>query len=255
MPDLIPFEKRLIGTEELQTVDGRDIHAFLGITKPYNPWIKAQVKRAHLIDNRDYTVYYPQVVNPLGGRPSKEYYLSFDAAKHVAMMSGAAKGREARDYFIQKEKELNALLAQRGTFQGMVLKSYDEIMVMFQQAAVTTQNLRAELDTKVTAEEARAIVKEALQHERNLQGGMTGITPGKITLLDYLDETGQVAHKPQFWQDWMAYYDIASLLESPELVLQAGRRWPWRYYTRETHAKAFTEYLRRDKHEDRYKHE
>jgi phage anti-repressor protein len=253
MPDLIPIIPRKIGAEMIPTVDARDLYAFLDLSRDYNAWIKGAINRANLVENVDFIINYADVVNSKRGRPSHAHHLTFDAAKHVAMMSSATKGHEVRAYFIEKEKEAEVL---RHATMGSTLDvhSYQAIMVMFDKAAGTAIALRQELDTKVSKEEARAIaeetVQEALAAQRHQQ---PGITDGKVTLLTYLDEIGQSEQRPQFWQDWMTYYDIASLEEPPELVLQTGRRWPWRYYTRETHAKAFAKYQKEKKHEDWYR--
>lgn len=106
MPDIIPFSERTIGTTVTQTVNARDLHTFLEIRKDYSDWIKAQIKRGHFLENRDYIVF-PQK----GERENQlvtaiEYHFTFDAAKHIAMMSGAKKGWEVREYFLECERQL-----------------------------------------------------------------------------------------------------------------------------------------------------
>lgn len=47
-----------------------------------------------------------QNLKPLGGRPSKDYFLSIDAAKEISMLQRTEKGKEARKYFIECERQL-----------------------------------------------------------------------------------------------------------------------------------------------------
>ena len=102
MADLIPYMQRLIGAETVPTVDGRDVHQFLGIARDYSDWMRRQITRAHLVENRDYI----RVVSPAGARPITEYFVTFDAAKHIGMLSNTAKGIEVREYFLACEKQL-----------------------------------------------------------------------------------------------------------------------------------------------------
>lgn len=40
-----------------------------------------------------------QNLKPLGGRPSKDYFLSIETAKEISMLQRTEKGKEARRYF------------------------------------------------------------------------------------------------------------------------------------------------------------
>ena len=44
--DLIPFATRQIGNESVNTVNARDLYAYLGIAKQYGNWLKVQLKCA-----------------------------------------------------------------------------------------------------------------------------------------------------------------------------------------------------------------
>lgn len=109
MHDLIPFVARTLGAETVHTVNARDLYAYLELTgENYARWIARAIKRANLLENIDFVVFFQVEENPKGGRPASEYHLTFDAAKHVAMMSSAEKGHDVRAWFIAKEKELHA---------------------------------------------------------------------------------------------------------------------------------------------------
>ena len=54
-------------------------------------------------ENLDYMVFHKNMKNlkPLGGRPSKDYFLSIETAKEISMLQRTEKGKEARRYFIE----------------------------------------------------------------------------------------------------------------------------------------------------------
>lgn len=106
---LIPIFESTINNQVVQTVDARVMHGFLGVGKDFSDWIKAQVVRARLVENRDYVklpqkgeVTNQQVTTSVGNRI--DYHLTIRAATHVALISGTEKGYEVRDYFIDAEE-------------------------------------------------------------------------------------------------------------------------------------------------------
>ena len=99
---LVPVAQETIGNATVNTVDGRKLHSYLEVQKDYTNWMKAQIRRAKLIENTDFVIYAQK--GEKAGRPSSEYHLTLEAGKHIAMISGTAKGREVRDYFIECEK-------------------------------------------------------------------------------------------------------------------------------------------------------
>ncbi|WP_313249557.1 antA/AntB antirepressor family protein [Stenotrophomonas indicatrix] len=104
MSQIIPIQDARIGGNVVQSVNARALHAFLEVGKDCSNWIKAQVKRARLVEQRDFEVFALLGENPKGGRPQKEYVLSIEAAKHISMMSGTERGHQAREYFIECER-------------------------------------------------------------------------------------------------------------------------------------------------------
>ncbi len=109
MKELIKIESGLIGLEEVNTVNSRELHKVLEIKKDYSDWIKAQINSLGLEENIDYTLFPQKGENPnlWGGRPSKDYIISLDCAKHIAMASRTIKGKEVRKYFIEVEKNFH----------------------------------------------------------------------------------------------------------------------------------------------------
>ena len=104
MNEIIAIQKSTIGTEVKQTVNARDLHEFLEVGKDFTTWVKVQIDRARLVENRDFVVFTQKGENLKGGRPTAEYHLTLDAGKHVSMMSNTDKGFEVRDYFLECEK-------------------------------------------------------------------------------------------------------------------------------------------------------
>jgi len=100
----------------VRAVSARELHEFLGSNAQFTDWCERMFEYG-FEENVDYIVFHKNVKNPnsLGGRPSKDYFLTIDTAKEISMLQRTEKGREARKYFIeceekylqQREKQLN----------------------------------------------------------------------------------------------------------------------------------------------------
>ena len=102
MKELLAVNKLEIESSQTNTVSARDLHSFLGVGKDFSNWIKKQIERARLLENRDFIKLAQKGV---GGKfDSIEYHLTLEAGKHIAMLSGTEKGFEVREYFIECEK-------------------------------------------------------------------------------------------------------------------------------------------------------
>ena len=86
-------------------VNTRDLHEFLEVGKDYSNWIKDRTGKLGLIEGEDYEIVSANSGENLGGRPGKDYIVSVDTAKEIAMMENSDKGREVRRYFIKVEKK------------------------------------------------------------------------------------------------------------------------------------------------------
>jgi anti-repressor protein len=109
--DLIPVINRQVGEDAVQTVNARDLHAFLDVGKMFAHWIKDKIEQYGFVENRDYGVFAEFGNNPLGGRPSAEYALTLDMAKELAMVQNNEKGRQVRLYFIECERRAKTVVA------------------------------------------------------------------------------------------------------------------------------------------------
>lgn len=104
-------------------VDARLLHQKLQVSTKFNVWIVRRIEEFGFIENQD---YYPNLGNRIGsfGQPKKDYHLTLDMAKELAMLERNDVGRNIRRYFIAKEKEVrgavtNTLAPVTGLFKGL----------------------------------------------------------------------------------------------------------------------------------------
>lgn len=107
MHDLVPIFTRPIG-DSINAVDGRELHRTIEAETRFADWMPRRIEQLGLIEHVDYEVFLSSEKNPSGGRPSTEYVVTLDAAKHIALAEKNEKGREIRSYFIAAEKRLRA---------------------------------------------------------------------------------------------------------------------------------------------------
>lgn len=89
-----------IGGASIQTVDARDLHAFLEVKSQFRDWIKNRVEDFGFVENEDFVT----AIEIYRGGERKDYHLSLDMAKELSMVERNAKGKQARQYFIDCER-------------------------------------------------------------------------------------------------------------------------------------------------------
>ncbi|EJU8481405.1 antA/AntB antirepressor family protein [Escherichia coli] len=107
---LIPVFNGTISNETTLLVNARDLHTFLDVGKRFASWIVERIAEYGFVENQDFMII-SQVREKIGrGRPAKDYHLTLDTAKELAMVERNEKGRQIRRYFIECEKKLRQSL-------------------------------------------------------------------------------------------------------------------------------------------------
>ncbi len=102
---LIPLAQRFIAGQSTRTVSARKLHEVLGVRRDFTNWIRNRIQKCRFNEGEDYIV----TVAKIGERQNvrkKDYYLTLDMAKHLAMLENNEMGDQARRYFIDCEKAL-----------------------------------------------------------------------------------------------------------------------------------------------------
>ncbi|HFP3320875.1 TPA: antA/AntB antirepressor family protein [Escherichia coli] len=102
---LIPVFEGTISNEPTLLVNARDLHGFLEVGKDFSNWIRAKLNEYGFVENLDYILFSPNLAKT-PGRRRKDYHLTLDTAKELAMVERNEKGRQIRRYFIECEKKL-----------------------------------------------------------------------------------------------------------------------------------------------------
>lgn len=104
MQELIQLAERQVNGEVVQTVNARDLHAFLEVGKVFAAWIQERIKQYDFLENQDFVCFPILESKGRGGSNRKDYHLTLDTAKELAMVERNAKGKQARQYFIECER-------------------------------------------------------------------------------------------------------------------------------------------------------
>lgn len=93
------------------SVSGRELHEFLGVTTRYNDWFPRMVEYG-FTEGKDFNLLKNEQVRFEGKREVTreliDHLLTIDMAKEIAMIQRTDRGKQARQYFIQVEKDYNS---------------------------------------------------------------------------------------------------------------------------------------------------
>ncbi|CAI1534209.1 Phage anti-repressor protein [Serratia marcescens] len=134
---LIPVFNGDISNEPALLCDARELHRQLEVGKRFASWIKERIDEYGFVENLDY-ILISQIRETKtgrgGDRRSKDYHLTLDTAKELAMVEQNEKGRQVRRYFINCEKQLrnNVVTTQQNNDYRncRVLHTYNELGVI-----------------------------------------------------------------------------------------------------------------------------
>lgn len=100
-------------------VNARELYKGLKVGKDFSTWIKERIKKCDFVENVDYArIFFDEngkkMTLPKNRERSSrgfgnvfriEYALTFNSAKHIAMLQNNAQGKKVRQYFIDREKD------------------------------------------------------------------------------------------------------------------------------------------------------
>lgn len=134
--ELIKILKTNIGTEQLNSVNSRELYELLGVNTEYSKWIQRAVEKYEFTENTDYLIVKnDEKLNGGVCRPKIDYIVTLDMAKELCMVSNTEKGRKVRKYFIEVEKQANKPL----TIEQLLLEN-SKVINQLQNKVITLQD-------------------------------------------------------------------------------------------------------------------
>jgi anti-repressor protein len=95
---------KINSNDERITIGGRSLHEFLEVGTPYDKWFPRMCEYG-FSEGIDFSTFLSEST---GGRPSTDHQLTLDMAKEIAMIQRTEKGKQARQYFLEIERQWNS---------------------------------------------------------------------------------------------------------------------------------------------------
>lgn len=157
-------------------VNAREMHEFLESKRQYANWIQDKLESYGFEEGHDFLT---DLLKTSNGRPKKEYYLTLDTAKEIAMVENNDQGRKVRKYFIEVEKKARQIYS--------VPKSFSEALY-----------LASELQKKIDNDRPKVIFADAVEasHTSILIGELAkmlnqnGVNIGQLRLFQWMRDYG-----------------------------------------------------------------
>jgi len=216
MTALISIAPSNIGEATIQTVNARDLHAFLESKRQFADWIKERIQQYDFVENQDFVLASQNCEARHGGHNRKEYHLSLSMAKELSMVERNAKGKQARQYFIECERQAKEA--------ALVLDPRNLSRMQLMQIAMDAERERLALEHQVAEQAPKVEVYDRISEDAGTYlirraAKVLGVGPGKFVdwmlnhgwayrhankgqLLGYQDklDRGWLAHKlTPFW--------------------------------------------------------
>ena len=166
-------------------VSARDLHDFLEVKTAYKDWFPRMCEYG-FTEGEDFCSFLSEST---GGRPAQDAVLTIDMAKELCMIQRNEKGKQARQYFLQIEKDWNSpekVMARALQIAGDKLKRLeskaeaDAPKVLFADAVSASK-------TSILVGELAKLLKQ------------NGVDIGQHRLFRWMRENGYLCQKGQYY--------------------------------------------------------
>ncbi|MBU4511579.1 antA/AntB antirepressor family protein [bacterium] len=125
MNDLINIKviQKDFNGEKKRFVNARELHQWLGVGKRFATWVTDRISKYDFVEDLDYFVSIPnfgngykaqklgKIIDAKTGKVlPKEYIISVDMAKELAMVENSEIGKKVRKYFIRVESDFKKVM-------------------------------------------------------------------------------------------------------------------------------------------------
>lgn len=178
----IEISDKTFNNEQVNTVNARELHEQLQVTTDFRHWIQRRIQKYGFIENQDFVTIGQNCPN--GGR-SIECFITIDMAKELCMVENNEQGRIARQYFIEKEKELRQLQLGHDS-NTPATTSTNDLIGMLRNALVQLENNKEQLDRY------NQIINAKDEQLENQEKQLIEMTPKAKICNDFLNSNQQL---------------------------------------------------------------
>lgn len=137
--------KVTINDNDEQLVSGRELYEFLEVKDNYTDWFKRMIKYG-FEESIDFASFSEKSDKPFGGRPQINHSLKLDMAKEVSMIQRTEKGKQARQYFIQVEKQYKQQQLDTSNLSPE-LQMFQGLFTAVAKQEIATKQLESKIDS------------------------------------------------------------------------------------------------------------
>ena len=186
--NLVNVSNTIIGDDVIQTVNARELHAFLGVGKDFSTWIKDRIEAYSFKDEVDYLVTKIGEQLPSGTKYKNEYYVSLDMAKELSMVDRGDKGKQVRRYFLDCEKVAKESTNRVQQLPTTFVEALEMLVASEKQKIKLSEKLD---DAKPKVEFFDAVVESSLVY--SLSEAAKLLDTGRTRFSNFLKDGGYMA--------------------------------------------------------------
>lgn len=169
-----------------QLVSGRELHEFLEVKDNYTDWFKRMTTYG-FDENVDF-IGLSEKSDKLGGRPRVDHAMTLDMAKEISMIQRTEKGKQARLYFIEVEKQYKldtSSLSPELQFMNSVVQSLAKQEMATKQLSNKLDNITeiVALNTTDWRKDCRALINKMAK----TQGGFSAYQEIQAAIYEEVD--------------------------------------------------------------------